>query len=172
MADSGSQSLPGHELVAYNTAVDSENKIHDDDVAARFGFTGGLVPGVDVYAYLCQPALAHWGARFLDSSRVSVRFDAPIYDGETTRIAGTLDAGGVLRAEALTANGTPATLEAQLLGARATPPTTVAAPTNPERPPACPEVLVADVPLGSYTTQIDAEAHAAYLRDVRDPDSP
>ena len=42
-----------HELVAYNTAIASDNKIHDDSVAHQFGFKGGLVPGVDVYAYLC-----------------------------------------------------------------------------------------------------------------------
>lgn len=170
--ETGAETLPVHELVAYNTAIDSENKIHDDDVAARFGFTGGLVPGVDVYAYLCQPALARWGARFLDSSRVSVRFDSPIYDGETTRIASAIDAEGVLRAEALTANGRPAALEAQLLDTRPVPPATTAAPAFPDRPPASPDVLVADGPLGSYTTQIDAEQHAAYLRDIRDPDSP
>ena len=37
---------------AFNTATDSTNKIHDDDVARTYGFRGGLVPGVDVYAYL------------------------------------------------------------------------------------------------------------------------
>ena len=30
---------------AYNTAKQSENKMHDDTVAKRFGFSGGLVPG-------------------------------------------------------------------------------------------------------------------------------
>src|SRR3982750_2118229 len=37
-------------LQAYNTAKQSENKMHDDTVAKRFGFSGGLVPGVDVMA--------------------------------------------------------------------------------------------------------------------------
>jgi len=48
-------------LVAFNTALDSENKIHDDDVARRFGFSGGLVPGVDVYAYLTWGPVSTWG---------------------------------------------------------------------------------------------------------------
>ena len=43
-----------YRVSAFNTAQESENKIHDDDVARRFGFTGGLVPGVDVYAYMTQ----------------------------------------------------------------------------------------------------------------------
>ena len=37
---------------AYNLAKNSENKMHDDSVARRFGFQGGLVPGVDVFAYM------------------------------------------------------------------------------------------------------------------------
>ena len=42
---------------AFNTAVASENKIHDDTVARRYGFSGGLVPGVEVYAYMTHPCL-------------------------------------------------------------------------------------------------------------------
>ena len=49
------------QLVAFNTATQSDNKIHDDDVARRFGFSGGLVPGVDVYAYLCWGPVADLG---------------------------------------------------------------------------------------------------------------
>ena len=30
----------------------SSLKIHDDATARRFGFGGGLVPGVDVYGYM------------------------------------------------------------------------------------------------------------------------
>lgn len=165
------QSLPVHEIVAYNTAIASENKIHDDDVAAALGFTGGLVPGVDVYAYLCHPGLARWGPDFLSGSQVSLRLDAPVYDGETTRIEAEIDDDGILRAAAVTGNGRCATVEARLLDSRPTPPATVTAPVTGERPPASPEVLIADVPLGSYTTQLSAEEHAAYLRDIRDPQS-
>ena len=50
-----------YEVVAFNTATLSDNKIHDDEVASRFGFTGGLVPGVDVYAYLTHPPAEAWG---------------------------------------------------------------------------------------------------------------
>src|SRR5882757_6395109 len=41
-----------YRVSAYNTAKQSENKMHDDTVAKRFGFSGGLVPGVDVMAYM------------------------------------------------------------------------------------------------------------------------
>jgi hypothetical protein len=41
-----------YRVQAYNTAKQSENQMHDDTVAKRFGFSGGLVPGVDVMAYM------------------------------------------------------------------------------------------------------------------------
>jgi hypothetical protein len=44
--------MRSYRVQAYNTAHSSENKIHDDAVARRFGFSGALVPGVDVYAYM------------------------------------------------------------------------------------------------------------------------
>ena len=57
--------LEAYSVVAYNTARDSENKIHDNTVARRFGFSGGLVPGVDVYAYMAHLPVARWGRDFL-----------------------------------------------------------------------------------------------------------
>ena len=47
--------LPSHTLTAHNNAADSANKIHDDRVASQYGFRGGLVPGVTVYAYMTYP---------------------------------------------------------------------------------------------------------------------
>ena len=46
---------------AYNLSHASENKIHDDAVAQKLGFSGGLVPGVEVYAYACHPAVRRGG---------------------------------------------------------------------------------------------------------------
>jgi hypothetical protein len=67
--------------VAYNQATASENRIHSDDVAGRYGFRGGLVPGVTVYAYLVQPAVEAWGLDFLSRGAASIRLDRPLYDG-------------------------------------------------------------------------------------------
>jgi hypothetical protein len=50
-----------YDVEAYNISHASENKIHDDAVAKKLGFTGGLVPGVEMYAYMTNPRLA--GAR-------------------------------------------------------------------------------------------------------------
>jgi hypothetical protein len=67
---------------AVNTAADSENKIHDDSVAAQYGFRGGLVPGVTVYGYLAEAAIQHFGPAWLDHGAMDVRFHQPVYEGE------------------------------------------------------------------------------------------
>src|SRR5258708_10141205 len=69
-------------ICAVNTAADSENKIHDDLVAAQFGFRGGLVPGVTVYGYLAAAAVDHFGERWLERGAMDARFLQPVYDGE------------------------------------------------------------------------------------------
>ena len=44
-------------VVPKNFSEASDNKMHSDDVAARYGFSGGLVPGVAVYAYMTIPVV-------------------------------------------------------------------------------------------------------------------
>src|SRR5882762_9187899 len=73
---------------AYNTAKQSENKMHDDTVAKRFGFSGGLVPGVDVMAYMMHLPVAKWGRAFLERGLIEARFVKPVYDGETADVSG------------------------------------------------------------------------------------
>jgi len=53
--------LPTHSVLAFNLATASENKIHDDTVARRFGFRGALVPGVEVFATMVHVPAAHIG---------------------------------------------------------------------------------------------------------------
>jgi acyl dehydratase len=74
------------ELQAHNTATHSGNKIHDDEVARRFGFGGGLVPGVDLYAYLTHPPAEAWGLDWLQRGTMQARFSRPIYEGDTVRV--------------------------------------------------------------------------------------
>ncbi|MGY4409778.1 acyl dehydratase [Bradyrhizobium sp. LB7.1] len=81
--------LETHRVVAYNTAKQSENKMHDDNVARRFGFSGGLVPGVDVFAYMMHVPVARWGRDFLSRGLVEARFIKPVYDGETADVDAT-----------------------------------------------------------------------------------
>src|SRR5437763_8897196 len=71
---------------ARNLAPDSDNKIHDDEVARKFGFTGALVPGVEVFAYATQPFAAAWGDAFLSRGVMDMRFRRPVYDGEDVTV--------------------------------------------------------------------------------------
>jgi acyl dehydratase len=77
-----------YRVSAYNTSKQSENKIHDDAVARRFGFSGGLVPGVDVMAYMIHLPVAIWGRAFLERGLIEARFVKPVYDGEMAEVTG------------------------------------------------------------------------------------
>jgi acyl dehydratase len=76
---------------ARNTATASENRIHDDATAARFGFRGGLVPGVTVYGYLTVPVVARFGRAWLERGALQVRFFQPVYEGDDVIVK--VDAG-------------------------------------------------------------------------------
>jgi hypothetical protein len=75
-----------YRVSAYNTSKHSENKMHDDTVAKRYGFVGGLVPGVDVMAYMMHLPVRRWGRAFLERGLIEARFLKPVYDGETAAI--------------------------------------------------------------------------------------
>ena len=89
--------LPGQELtsikiVGNNYAEDHDNKIHSDEVAAQFGFRGGLVPGVGVYAYLTHPVVESLGVEWLHRGAMSAKFLKPIYHGEEVTVKGIVKA--------------------------------------------------------------------------------
>jgi hypothetical protein len=90
--------LESYRVQAYNTAKLSENKMHDDTVAQRFGFSGGLVPGVDVMAYMMHLPVKRWGRAFLEHGLIEARFVKPVYDGEIANVTAE-EADGVLTIE-------------------------------------------------------------------------
>lgn len=87
--------LETYRVKAYNTAWQSENKMHDDTVAKRFGFSGGLVPGVDVMAYMMHVPVAKWGRAFLERGLIDARFVKPVYDGEMAEVESTENRGAL-----------------------------------------------------------------------------
>ena len=91
-------SRQSYRVEAYNTSKQSENKIHDDTVARRFGFSGGLVPGVDVMAYMMHLPVEKWGRAFLERGLIEARFVKPIYDGEIAELTG-VETDGLLTIE-------------------------------------------------------------------------
>jgi acyl dehydratase len=87
--------LEPYRVEAYNTAKASENKMHDDSVARKFGFSGGLVPGVDVMAYMMHLPVENWGRAFLERGLVEARFIKPVYDGESAEVTAEEASGGL-----------------------------------------------------------------------------
>jgi acyl dehydratase len=163
--------LAPYRVEAYNTAHASENKIHDDEVARRFGFSGGLVPGVDVYAYVTHAALQRWGRAWLERGRAECRFAKPVYEGEIATVTAVDRDGGL--ALTVESRGEPcASGQASMTDAPAAPRLDDFAEAHPPavRPGADERTLAAGTPLGIAPFRLTAEFAAQYLRDVRESD--
>src|ERR1700741_5309926 len=78
-----------YKVRAHNSSTASENRMHSDDVARSFGFQGGLVPGVAVFAYMTRPVVARHGAAWLERGTAEVAFSKPAYEGELLTVADT-----------------------------------------------------------------------------------
>lgn len=163
-----------HRVQAYNTAHSSENKIHDDAVAQRLGFSGALVPGVDVYAYMMHLPVARWGRAFLERGTAECRFGNPVYDGEIAEVAGRED-DDALAIEVISGGKNCATGSARLPAESAPAPSLdryppARLPEMESRAAASPTTLPPGGCLGTVPLEISAELAAGYLRDVRETD--
>ena len=164
--------LSRYTVNAYNSSRDSENKIHDDAVASRFGFRGGLVPGVDVYAYMTHLPVARWGRAWLERGHATCRFLKPVYDGEDATVTARETANGLdVRVESrgeLCAAG-----EASLADKRPMPPELgEAAPSPPAtRVPADEVSLAPGTLLGMKPLRVTDEVAARYLEDLREAEA-
>jgi len=67
------------QILALNNAEQSENRIHSDEIAQRYGFSGALVSGVNVFGYLTQPLVRAYGESFLQQGIMDVLFLKPAY---------------------------------------------------------------------------------------------
>ncbi|MGH7114032.1 MAG: hypothetical protein ACREE9_06010, partial [Stellaceae bacterium] len=166
------QFLGPYQVTAFNTAKDSDNKIHDDAVARRFGFKGGLVPGVEVYAYMTHLPVARWGSAWLERGTAECRLLKPVYDGDEATVTAAETADSLdLRVESrreLCATGRaglpPAPPSAPSIFADAPMP-----PNPPENRPAADETTLA---VGTWFAihpyRADGEDAQQYLADVRE----
>ena len=143
--------MPTAPIIAVNTAAESENKIHDDRVAAQYGFRGGLVPGVTVYGYLAAAVVDHFGEAWLERGAMDVRFSSPVYEGEEVHVAIEAHDGHAAAEIARRASGL-----AWLHDDPA--PDAVAFTERPlpdPRPPAAHEVFQPGTVLGTLTSRLD-----------------
>lgn len=162
-----------HHLKAFNTATESSNKIHDDAVARQYGFAGGLVPGVEVYAYLTNPIVGEWGRDWLERGTLAARFIQPVYDGEHVVVTARFDSSAA-RADVECANpgGEQCAAGHATLPARAPAAPDLARfpqmspPTDP--PPASRDSLVVGDVLGGFEAGFHADKGREYLADVRE----
>jgi acyl dehydratase len=158
--------LEPYDVVAHNTDTDSSNRIHDDETARRFGFRGGLVPGVDVYAYLSHPPMQAWGRRWLEAGGMTARFHQPVYDGDAVTVLpadGALEIrgpDGALRAHAVPDEPGPRESVDDV--------PLVATIAREDRPPASPESLAVGTVFALAPHRFDAEVAHRYLDDVRE----
>jgi hypothetical protein len=152
-------------IEAYNTAVDSTNKMHDDTVARTYGFRGGLVPGVDVWAYMTQPCIDRWGTSFLTGSTMEARFVSPVYDGEI--VDAELDGDGALTV--IGPDGTVRATGSVSVSDPAPPVVAIASAPCPQPVPrASRSSLATGTVLGTLAFTYRRDQAAVYLRDVRD----
>ena len=163
-----------YEVVARNIATASENKIHDNEAARRLGFAGGLVVGVEVYAYMTHAMMSRFGKGWLDHGLAECRFLKPVYEGELVQVLAR-DEDGRLSVEATSKGELCAAGAASIAsGSETAVPLYDAIPylVPPlDRPVASAESLAPGTILCTAPAQFDEAALTAYLDAVseRDP---
>lgn len=150
-----------------------ENRVHDDDVARLFGFAAGLVPGVDLYAYLAHLPVERWGLSFLERGSMSCRFLRPVYDGDLVEIAGS-EVSGALHLEAVARGEVCAVGHASLeTDSHPLPAWDSMGPVLPRayKVPADEHSLQMDDWLGSHIFDTQTEWATDFLRDMRESET-
>lgn len=160
-----------YHVLAYNISHNSENKIHDDAVARQFGFSGGLVPGVDVYAYMMHVAVGRWGRAWLERGAADCRFMKPVYDGDIAEVSGD-DSPEATAIEVMSKGVHCASGSASLPAAAPAPDVAayrlVPAPAMEARPPASPETIPVGGWFNAHPFPVTEAFAADYLRDIRE----
>jgi hypothetical protein len=161
-----------HTINAFNISTDSENKIHDDSVAKHFGFQGGLVPGVEVYAYMTNPIIQYFGDSWLETGNAECKFLKPVYDGEQTQVKVVKNDNSELFIEVTTptnfcAQGKAGIAKAREICCRADF-ISVPSPDFETRPDASPDSLQKGKSLGTFQQVMTEEDQKKYLADIRE----
>ncbi len=171
------QAFPAHRVRAFNAAVHSDNKIHDDDVAKLYGFKGGLVPGVAVHAYMASAVANVLGRGWVERGAISTRFAKPFYEGEEAFVSVVVrraDGESVeVEVTARNAEGVECGIgTASLPGTPPEPPPIrefSEAPAPSDRPMASESVLSGIDILGSLSQQWEAgDANEVFLAEIQD----
>ncbi|MGA8398975.1 MAG: MaoC/PaaZ C-terminal domain-containing protein [Stellaceae bacterium] len=158
-----------YSVEAFNTAKASENKIHDDEIAKKFGFGGGLVPGAIVYAYMTHLPIERWGRAWLERGAAECRFSKPVYDGDRVTVT-AVERDGILDIS-LECRGVVCATGTAALPDVAPPPALADFRDVPQwssRPPADQTSLAVGTWLGIDPLAVTSELVAQYAGDVRE----
>nr|WP_294529347.1 hypothetical protein [uncultured Rhodopila sp.] len=164
--------LPAYRVAAFNTAKASENKIHDDATAQRFGFRGGFVGGVNVYAYMSHQPVQRWGRAWLERGTGEARFARPVYEGDIAEVSAIEDAAGL--ALSVHSQGVLCATGRAEMPVAAEPAPSLddyrQVPARAERVAADEKSLAAGDWLGMVPLTVTAAHHAQDLADLREAD--
>ena len=84
-----------YRVSAYNTVKTFRKQDARRHRGEALWLLGGLVPGVDVMAYMMHLPVAKWGRAFLERGLIEARFVKPVYDGEMADVTAD-ESNGVL----------------------------------------------------------------------------
>lgn len=164
--------VPPYHVSAFNTAKASENKIHDDATAQRFGFKGGFVGGVNVYAYMSHQPLQRWGRDWLERGTGEAKFGKPVYENDIAEVSALDDADGMalsVHSQGVLCATGRAALPADLPPAPALEDFRAMAPRSARVAADETSLAVGDW-LGMTPLAITPEFHAQDLADIRETD--
>ena len=159
-----------HRVAARNHHQDSTNPIHGDEVATAYGFRGGLVPGVDVFAYATHLPAQVWGVDWLRGGAMSASFRSPVYDGDDVTVEGTRHGEDEIAVTVRNGAGDPcATAIATRSHGLADRPAIddwASAPAPQARPPASADALAPGTVLGTFGFGFHADRAGEHLDQV------
>ncbi len=154
-----------YRLLAYNRAEDSANRVHEPEFARRVGFKGGLVPGVDVFAYMVHPVAEAWGLAWLRHGGLEARFVQPVYDGDLVAVDFDPETGRI----ELRSGGEPCATGTAERAITDPPPDPAAWPDAPAGGPLRPpEPASFTAPLGATQTVFTGADARTQLTEVRE----
>ena len=169
------ETLPEYRVKVSNTSSTSENLIHSDETARRYGFAGALVPGVTLYAYVTRPIVEAFGPAWLARGTANVKLVKPVHEGEELTVTGSI---GERDVSGVTATVTGRTGSGECVVASVTLPAGSPTPVNPalypaaplpaERPPVSRDHLAKLEVLGAPEALYDEACAAEYVERVSD----
>ncbi len=167
-----SVSVAPYQVRTHNASTQSENRMHSDDVARQFGFNGGLVPGVTVFAHMTQPLVARYGDAWLARGTADVRFSKPAYEGELLSIGSADASDGMHALTCVNEQGVElAHMSASLPAASAKPDARGDIPPAPplaERPTVTWDLMAINQPFPALAWSPTREENREWCADVRD----